>query len=801
MRRQDITIGQVTYIVDLYDAFEDLINAPHTGNFVMIRNGVTVNNVFSDTDILLIEKQILDQCYVEGRTDIDLDKLNRILAFPITSIKTVTNYSSKYTDFNNELTSRTFKIGKSIDIIYGEDFTNPADVPCDKVRIYYPTIKNDLTAILDAEVFMNGIKFHILCRKTDSCEIDSYTEFKIDNESYSEFIEVYIPNLNILLSKDKYYFKDQYNVISFKNKNVFAAIKSETTVETKEIVTSTTKEIQKIAPENPIEEFTNDDPNKIIIDVRRRPSRIIKEITKEVKKNKVFVSKKIFYDETITLTQTTSIKEYDGDNRMFLNVEAVMSKIGMVDEYDIVIYANGERYKNIDFTAFGFKSTVGLQEFLMSYNVKYEIKIFRDDEELNSFVIDTDELVLMGNQIFSSMHLFTMPFMIDESDSLTTSIEKIDGSDNIDDIIAVPLTEKIYCEETNSGTLKHINLPLKFSICPYESIDPQTGRYVKTNEPMNMDIFSRNCHITLENSFMFSTEDSNKGALVLHSHFAFPSRYDNINEAYLAILNESIVNYIVAENEIEYENDDIPEQIKTCGFAIEISTDKKFKDIVFSDIVNIDVAESQCVIDDLNYTLSMRNIDVNWKSYPEFLAIRTRYFDRITLTILESNHLLMTKEMFKYLINENAGRRVNIYDFQLEENEENLEEDEMKINFIDKINCTVVKKTDETEKSTVASRNSTKVLYKPIFYKAKDLEQMKIKSGITQNIGLNLSAMMSKVDTFKILINGVEYPEIGRNDAYVIFKINALELKGAAGQYNLLNQDSEYISDGTWYIY
>ena len=249
MRRQDITIGQVTYIVDLYDAFEDLINAPHTGNFVMIRNGVTVNNVFSDTDILLIEKQILDQCYVEGRTDIDLDKLNRILAFPITSIKTVTNYSSKYTDFNNELTSRTFKIGKSIDIIYGEDFTNPADVPCDKVRIYYPTIKNDLTAILDAEVFMNGIKFHILCRKTDSCEIDSYTEFKIDNESYSEFIEVYIPNLNILLSKDKYYFKDQYNVISFKNKNVFAAIKSETTVETKEIVTSTTKEIQKIAPE------------------------------------------------------------------------------------------------------------------------------------------------------------------------------------------------------------------------------------------------------------------------------------------------------------------------------------------------------------------------------------------------------------------------------------------------------------------------------------------------------------------------------------------------------------------------
>jgi hypothetical protein len=124
-----------------------------------------------------------------------------------------------------------------------------------------------------------------------------------------------------------------------------------------------------------------------------------------------------------------------------------------------------------------------------------------------------------------------------------------------------------------------------------------------------------------------------------------------------------------------------------------------------------------------------------------------------------------------------------------------------KFNFIDKINCVVVKnETDEQNKLT-NSKTTSKIVYKPIFFKVKDLQQIKIKSGIAQNIGLNLSDFISKVDTFKITISGKEYVEIARNDGYVIFNINALELSENAGQYNLLNQDDEYISDGTWYTY
>jgi hypothetical protein len=83
----------------------------------------------------------------------------------------------------------------------------------------------------------------------------------------------------------------------------------------------------------------------------------------------------------------------------------------------------------------------------------------------------------------------------------------------------------------------------------------------------------------------------------------------------------------------------------------------------------------------------------------------------------------------------------------------------------------------------------------------KDLQQIKLKNGITQNVGLNLSDIISKADTFKIVLENIEFPEVARNDAYVIFKVNSQQLKNTSGQYNLLNQDDEYISDGTWYIY
>ncbi len=60
---------------------------------------------------------------------------------------------------------------------------------------------------------------------------------------------------------------------------------------------------------------------------------------------------------------------------------------------------------------------------------------------------------------------------------------------------------------------------------------------------------------------------------------------------------------------------------------------------------------------------------------------------------------------------------------------------------------------------------------------------------------------MSKVEAFKLKLDDIEYTEIGRNDVYVIFDINANMITSSGGTYNIVNQDDEYISSGNWIIY
>ena len=60
---------------------------------------------------------------------------------------------------------------------------------------------------------------------------------------------------------------------------------------------------------------------------------------------------------------------------------------------------------------------------------------------------------------------------------------------------------------------------------------------------------------------------------------------------------------------------------------------------------------------------------------------------------------------------------------------------------------------------------------------------------------------MTKVESFKLIIDSIEYTEYARNDIYVLFNINAALLNSTSGNYAILNQDDEFISDGSWYLY
>jgi len=69
-----------------------------------------------------------------------------------------------------------------------------------------------------------------------------------------------------------------------------------------------------------------------------------------------------------------------------------------------------------------------------------------------------------------------------------------------------------------------------------------------------------------------------------------------------------------------------------------------------------------------------------------------------------------------------------------------------------------------------------------------------------QNIGIDLHEYISKVDSFILTIDGNTYKEIGRNSNFVLFNINAINIKNEIGSYEIYNSDHEYITYGSWSI-
>lgn len=122
-----------------------------------------------------------------------------------------------------------------------------------------------------------------------------------------------------------------------------------------------------------------------------------------------------------------------------------------------------------------------------------------------------------------------------------------------------------------------------------------------------------------------------------------------------------------------------------------------------------------------------------------------------------------------------------------------------KMLFVDKINCSVVKKGEST---TVYNTNAKpKIVYKPVFYRTQDLQNIALRSGMLQNIGINLADYMTKVSTFKLRIDGKSITEYARNDIFVIFKVDTTTFSdNSEGTYHILNEEGEYISSGNWKI-
>ena len=377
-----------------------------------------------------------------------------------------------------------------------------------------------------------------------------------------------------------------------------------------------------------------------------------------------------------------------------------------------------------------------------------------------------------NGDIYAALKLLSLPFEIDENDGVYTK-KYITGV--FDDDVAH----------------NYITYPLRVTISPYSYVDDTTHLYINDSELlMNSDIMQESSGMTLKARAGF--DDNGNHAIIAEFDFPFSNLYKSFKEAYEHFYKISLDDYVGI---VEYNDDDENDYVeqKQCGFIL-----RAYSDVAMTQRIAQYISEINNPSEELdNFAFRTYGMFDRWTSLPDILVFRCFFVDRWLGTVITSNPVIISQESFRYFINTSNKNIVDWTGDQIVVDKiDDMKKDN--INFIDKITCVIKKK--ETQNNTVPQRASTKVLYKPIFFRTQDLQTITLRTNLTQNIGVNLSEYMTKVETFKLSIGDCQFTEIARNDIYVIFSINSAALSDTSGTYHISNQDDEYISSGKYNI-
>jgi hypothetical protein len=392
------------------------------------------------------------------------------------------------------------------------------------------------------------------------------------------------------------------------------------------------------------------------------------------------------------------------------------------------------------------------------------------------FTPDRQEEYTNEGELFASLYLLTIPFKFIETKDET----------------GVSIVKKIFLPELNNTIENNFTrFPINIGLFPFDNIDSEgTYQYGEVNG--NSDQFAVDCRITMASKLGFSD-----GTISMINEFQYPNKknFVTFKEAYEYYYNVDLNDYVgIADIDDEDYNEEEPTEQKQCSFSLDIYSDLNYKHNVYH--VSRDLENPGEDLDDIAWNIN--GLFENWDQYPELFVIRCKFADKYIGKTVYSNPVIITKEWFKYFINDSNKSRI-ILENQQNKIDKISEMDLSKFNFIDKVKCTI-KREAETTQSISNGSSINKILYKPIFYRTYDLQNIQLVSGLTQNIGINLADYMTKVDTFKLTIDGHQYIESARNDIYVIFSIDTSLLNSETGTYHIINQDDEYISSGSWSI-
>ena len=384
--------------------------------------------------------------------------------------------------------------------------------------------------------------------------------------------------------------------------------------------------------------------------------------------------------------------------------------------------------------------------------------------------------------------------------------------------------EKVYFKMSKQDTNNYNSLPINITIYPY--LPPNINNYYLLNDKYypNSDVFTKDFKFNLRSYVGFAhnqlciisefdyynkfNEKTNPNGIKLQEAYA---RYNGLHfengkcKEYSGWLEtyehwkKTLPSY--ADNSWEafqYSNDDESydsyKEIKCCGYAIEIATDFTFNNIIASSYIERDFIE--------DFDFPLLHLFNKWNELTNIVIARVIFIDKFLGIKISAGFIVLNKEWIKYTINDISVPRL-FNDFTQKQNNKNtmswntIDATNATFNFIDKMNCIVDKKNDNENISNY-STGGVKIIYKPIFYKAQDLQNINLLSGMKQKIGINLSEYMTKVSIFKLIIGENEYPEYGRNDIYVIFEVDANVIEGTTGVYHIIDEGESYISSGIW---
>lgn len=328
-------------------------------------------------------------------------------------------------------------------------------------------------------------------------------------------------------------------------------------------------------------------------------------------------------------------------------------------------------------------------------------------------------------------------------------------------------------------------ISLNVTLYPWKSISDNgiftINKYAKPASCYFVDDFK----MSIKASFEFIN-----GTISVVGRFCYPESFSSIESAWQRIYSTDFSKYkLLSEKAKDYEDlkEILGDSLEMVKYTCIVSSDYLSKNIIHEEISYSDRVD--------DFLFPMKDLFSKWSQVPDNVYVRLIMEDRAIGKNCSSPTVLFTKDKLKYTINEQQYTRLSIKKKETDIDDMNKEN----FNFISNMNCRIVKNNDDKQQ---IQKNSVqpRIIYKPIFFKVQELQNIVLRSNMSQNIGISLSSYVNKVDEFILSIGENKWHESSRTSSFVIFNINSKLINEATGKYDILTSENEYISTGNYTI-